>query len=176
MKVSWFNKLAKSRPLRLSLSVVMLLLSVLMLASVLGVDGRQGSELREARASVAQSLALQLSSIALVGYTSDIGSALQQFVDSNEDIVAAAIIQPNGYALSSIGDSNQLAQVNDKSTVTHMRVPIFKGNSSWGNVDLVFKPTQSLGAGLLWYAFVGIGSFLAVLFFLNRALVQLDPR
>lgn len=175
LKYSWFRKLVKSRPLRLSLSVVMLVLSVLMLASLLGIDSEKGSKLREARASVAQSLALQLSSIALVGYTGDIGTALEQVVDTNDDIIAAAIAQPNGYTFASIGDSNQLAQVNEKSTDTHMRVPIFKGDSHWGNVDVVFKPRQSLGAGFLWYAFVGVGSFLAVLFFFKRALVQLDP-
>jgi len=165
----------QSRPLRLSLSVLMLTLSVLMLASVLGIDERRDTGLREARGSVAQSLALQLSSMTVMGQSSSIGESLRLFVEGNDDVVAASVNQPNGYTLAAIGPSAELTRVVDKSTITHIRVPVYKGDSHWGNVDVVFTPLNQIGSSLLWYSFIAICCFLAFLLFFKRALVQLDP-
>ena len=169
-----FN-LWQSRPFRLALSALMLTLSVIMLSGVLGVDERGDTGLREARGSVVQSLALQLSTVTLVGNTSDVVDGLRQFVSSNEDVVAASVTQPNGYSIASVGSSAELSLVKDKSTITHLRVPVFKGDTLWGNVDVVFKPTSEWLSTLIWYAFIALGCFTAYILFFKRALVQLDP-
>jgi len=169
-----FN-LWRSRPFRLALSALMLTLSVIMLSGVLGVDERGNTGLREARGSVVQSLALQLSTVTLVGNTSDVADALRQFVSSNDDVVAASVAQPNGFSIASVGSSAELSLVKDKSTITHLRVPVFKGDSRWGNVDVVFKPTSEWLSTLIWYAFIALGCFTAYILFFKRALVQLDP-
>jgi len=171
----WLSNLWQSRPFRLALSVLMLALSVIMLAGVLGIDQSRNTGLREARGSVSQSLALQLSSITLVAQTSNVSGALRQFVDANDDVVAAAVSQSSGYTIASVGSSLELSRVSDKSTITHIRVPVFKGDTRWGNVDVVFAPKNSLISTLLWYAFIAIGCFVAFWLFFKRALVQLDP-
>jgi len=153
---SRFMRIFQSRPLRLSVSVVMLTVCVLMLANVLGVSERRDTGLRQARVSLAQSLAMQLSSMTTLGTTANMGEALKQLVNSNEDVIAASVNQP--------------------STVTHVRVPVYKGDFLWGNVDVVYRPSRQLTHQLLWYAFVVIGCLLVFWLFFKRALMQLDPR
>jgi len=168
-------KIIRSRPLKLTICLLMLTLSVLLLASVLGLDDRRDIGLKDARASVAQSLAMQLSSMTMAGQSSKIEDTLRQLVESNEDITAASVKQPNGYTLATIGSSIELARVTQKSTLTHIRVPVFKADSHWGNVDVVFQPSNQIQTRMVWYAFVSLACFIAFSLFFKRALVQLDP-
>ncbi|MDA1013523.1 MAG: PAS domain-containing protein [Planctomycetota bacterium] len=70
----------------------------------------------------------------------------------------------------------------DRSTETHVRVPIHAGNKRWGTIEMCFSPIRSAGIGgviqdpwLRLATFMGGASFVSFLFYLSRMLRHLDP-
>ncbi|MEE9321793.1 MAG: EAL domain-containing protein [Granulosicoccus sp.] len=170
-----YGVLLHSRPLRMSMSIVLLMLSVLFLAEFLGLRGDHRVELRDARALVTQSLAVQLSTLASSNSASTVEQAVAVFVENNDDVTAAALVEADGSILAAYGNRSLLRQVVAESTLTHVSVPIFDDDENWGDVRVIFKSARIWRADLAWFGFVTLSAFAAFWMFFAKALIQLDP-
>jgi len=151
------------------------MLSVLFIGDFLGLRGDQRTELRNARALVAQSLAVQLSTLASTNNANVIDAAVSAFVEHNDDVTSAALVEADGTTLAAYGDRSLLRQVVAESTLTHVSVPIFDGDESWGDVRVIFRPVRLWQDDLAWFGFVALAALAAFWLFLAKVLVQLDP-
>ena len=153
----------------------MLSLSVLFAADVLGLRPDPDAAMRESRKSVAESLAVQLSALASAGHVGDVEYAVSAFTLRTPDVRAAELAREGGAVVARHGDVDALAEVAERSSSTHLSVPILEDGSPWGRVRVVFAPTNGAGRELAWLAFVGLASLASFALFLGRVLVQLDP-
>jgi len=169
------RKLFSSRPLTLSISIVMLLMSVVFVANVLQLRGDTDSAEREVRSTIAESLAIQLTLLATHGDSEDLKQALLTYVKRHDRLSAASLMDANGKQIAYYGDQKELAKVTDESTATHVSVPIFNRDDRWGEVKAVFAPSNARWYEFRYYLFVLLGSFVISFLFLRRVLVQLDP-
>ena len=163
------------RPLILGGSLVMLSLSVMFLADLLGLKTDAGDVSRESRKVVVEAMATQLSTLASEGDLGEIQSTVSRFVLRNGDVHAAALVRDTGVVLAELGDTTLFDESASRSTATQLKVPIYDENHLWGEVLVAFAPLANQRSEMLWLAFVAICSLVAFTAFLNRALVQLDP-
>ena len=164
------------RPLILASSLVMLSLSVFFTADLLGLRSDSDKVSRESRKVVVEALAVQLSALAGRGELEDIQTTVSRFVLRNADIHAASLVRDTGVVLAELGDTSLFDNSTSGSTSTQLRVPIYDDNHLWGEVRVVFAPVVNRWRETLLLIFIALSSLVAFTAFLNRALVQLDPR
>ncbi|MGQ7846583.1 EAL domain-containing protein [Granulosicoccus sp. 3-233] len=164
-----------ARPLILGSSLVMLSLSVMFLADLLGLRTDAGEVSRESRKVVVEALAVQLSGLASEGDFGELQTAVSRFVLRNADIHAATLVRDTGVVLAEIGDTTLFDKSASRSTATQLKVPIYDESRLWGEVLVAFAPLTNQKNEFFWMAFVTVCSLVAFTAFLNRALVQLDP-
>lgn len=170
-----FREFIDSRSLRLSISIVMLMLSVLFAADFLGLRSDEQTTIRNARSLVSQSLAVQLSTLASLNNVVDIERAVAGFVDSNDDVLAAGLISVYGNVLASYGGVDSLDTSSGENTLTHISVPIMENDLRWGEVKVVFSQNNIWKKDLRWFGFFIVSALLVCYLFLRKTLVQLDP-
>ncbi|MFK7858325.1 MAG: EAL domain-containing protein [Granulosicoccus sp.] len=163
------------RPIQLALSMVLIVLGVLFSAELLGIGADPRESLRQARTTVAESLAVQLSVFASLGDTVSIDRAVSSLIIRSDDIRAASLVLDDGTVLAKHGDIEALESVESASTLTHVKLPILNGERTWGEVRVVFVPGGIAAREFGWFVFVGLCSFMSFALFLGRALIQLDP-
>jgi len=170
---------------KVSFGLVMLTVSLLLLGDLIGVVPNEDRGLLDGRKKFCKSLAIQFSMAVNRGETGLIHATLDALVAREEDVMSAAIRTPNGRVLAESGDhaANWIDIPLDKSTSTHVQVPVFQGKRRWGTVEVTFRDLQ--GSGLLlgishslfpliiFFAIVGSAAYL---FFIKRTLRELDPR
>ena len=164
-----------TRPFFLASSLVLLSLSVLFMADLFGLETSSNDNSKETRKVIAETLAVQLSTLASKGEVSDIQAAISRFVLRNDDVHAAAMIRDTGVVVAQIGDMSQFDESVSRSTSTQLRVPIYQGSESWGEVHVVFEAAASRWREVIAFAFIAFFSLVSFTAFLGRALVQLDP-
>ena len=168
----------RSRPLRLTLSIMLLTMSVLFAADFMDLRGEQRHGLREARKMVTEALAVQLSTLASVSDLNGIQLSVSSLVKRNPDVVAVSLNSVVGSTLVEYGDLTQLEHhsgSSNSSTLNHMNVPIFSADRPWAHLHIGFLPVNTLAIQLRYFGFVLVGCSLLYVLFLRKALVQLDP-
>jgi len=170
-----FHAFVRSRPLRLASSLVLLVLSVLFLADMLGLRADPEDSVRESRKVVAEALAVQLSSLASIDDVGSIEFAVSSFVERSGDVRAAALLREDGTVLAERGERALIDSVERSSTSTRLSVPIMAGHEPWGEFRIVFEPSAESRREILWFGFVGLVCLTSFAFFLSKVLVQLDP-
>lgn len=153
----------------------MLVLCLLFMADLLSLRGNPALERQEARRIIAESLAVQLSTLVSVADDRAVSHAMMEFVKRNEDVLAASLTQASGQVLAQHGQLDRLSLSSNRSTASHMVVPIFDGESTWGSVRVAYRPIGLLMDDFVYFSFLVAGAFLAFSVFLKRALLQLDP-
>lgn len=172
--------LRRSHAIKLATSLAMLVLCVLFLADLLSLRGNPFAERQMARKVVAESLAVQLSTMIGLSDKRAVEHALMEFVRRNEDVLAASLsadAESGGAAvlLASHGDTELLNLHDTRSSAMHMVVPIFEGERVWGNVRVAYQPISRVADDARYFGFLVICSFLMFIVFLRRALLQIDP-
>ena len=178
------RRFLKSPLIRISFSLTLLTVSLLLVADVLGLIPDTRHAQIESRKMVAESLAIQISNEISNGRVKTIDQILQSVVDRNEIVNSIAVRKNDNELLAEFGGHEQhwSLKTGDKSTATQVLVPLFKGQVRWGNVEIVFFDLDG-GSGLLplknsylgIVLFVSLGGFLVYLLFLKRALRELNP-
>ena len=174
-----------SPTLRLSLSFAVLTVSLLLFAELLGLIPDTRRVLMDARQKVCESLAVQLSIGASRSDHGLVRETLDAFVERNPDVLSAAMRRENGEIFIQTAEHPQRwagAEV-DRSTMTHVQVPVFAGEQRWGTVEASFA-APSYSNWLEWLRssiwglllFTGMAGFAAYYLVLRRALRELDPR
>ncbi|WP_323752362.1 EAL domain-containing protein [Marinobacter sp.] len=169
---------------RVSFSLTLLTVSMLLIADLLGlIPDTRHAEL-QSRKFMAESLAVQLSNEITHKRLQSIEQILQSVVERNEIITSVAVRNSNKELVSEFGGHEQYwtLKTGDKSTAKEVLVPLFNGQSRWGSVELTFTSLSGSsglfslrGSFLGILLFVSLGGFLVYLLFLKRALRELNP-
>jgi diguanylate cyclase (GGDEF)-like protein/PAS domain S-box-containing protein len=170
---------------RISLSLALLTLSLLLTGDLLfGTRSDTEAVKMEARLRIAESLAIQFSSLISIDDLSTIRVSLQNLVQRDDDILSAALRTRGGKIRAEAGNhvQNWKDIPFDRSTLSHTQVPIFKNNSRWGTVQIRFNDAQETGTWksifspfVLLTSYVFLAGFIAYVFFMRRTLRHLDP-
>ena len=183
------NKLRKSLgimfpAMRISFALAMLTACILLGAEMVGFTPDEDKLRLDARKQVSESLAIQF---AMLDPTRDIKS-LERLVNlvakRNPSILSTGIRNESGLLVFKSANHEQLWQgfEGDKSTPSHVLVPLLQKGKLWGNVELRFEALTSDSI----FGFVEKGIFKLVVFclligffvylvFMLRTLRQLDP-
>jgi len=178
--MKWFRPVWK-----VSFGLVLLTVSLLMVGDLIGLVPDSEKGLLEGRGKFCESLAVQFSLAFSRGDVELVRATLDTLVKREDDILSAAIRNAGGRVLAQAGDhkSNWVSIPLDKSTATHVQVPIFHESRRLGTVEVVFERpltsanTLGFGSSLInLIAFLALTSFFSYLLFLKRTLRELDPR
>jgi len=164
-----------TRPLFLGVSLVMLALSVLLMADVLGLRTNPDDAMHESRRVVVESLAVQLSTLASISELPIIKDAVHGFKGRNDQVTSVSLVRANGIVVTQLGDIATLAKLKDEGSDVLYTVPIFNRSQNWGELQIAFKDVNNRWNDLLWFGFFTLSSLTAFSTFLGRALVQIDP-
>ncbi|MBH0192962.1 MAG: PAS domain-containing protein [Nitrospira sp.] len=168
-----------------SLGLVSLTISV-MLAGDFLIDlvPSRDRQVFDYRRNVAESLAVQYSSLAQRNQLETIKFAMENFAERNQDILSLALLRKNGTAVAQVGDHARMWEQppGEESTLEFLQVPIFSGEQPWGTLQIAFRQADPSGASWLltdprvrFLAFVSVMGFVGYLVFMKRTLRQLDP-
>jgi diguanylate cyclase (GGDEF)-like protein len=133
--------------LRLSACLTSLTLSVLLMAAVIGLIPDRESAVLAGRKALSEAIAIQCSVAAQRDNLADAREALAATVARHRDLVSVAVRSPDGGLLLAAGDPDQQAQRSGEavSTATLVSVPITRGETPWGNLEIRFQPLPAPG-------------------------------
>ena len=169
---------------RIAFALAMLTVSLLVLADILGLLPSRYNQLLEQRQTVAESLAIQLSALAAREQYPVLEHTVQTIVARNPETLSAALRRTDGQVVATFGDHRRLwdERLGERSTLTHVRVPILQGQRKWGELQIRFRDLDGGGlmallnhASLGLVLFTGLLGFVSYWLFLRRALRALDP-
>jgi diguanylate cyclase (GGDEF)-like protein/PAS domain S-box-containing protein len=183
--MSTWAKLRAGPVARLSLGLIALVISLLMLADMLlGVAPDRGDLERQLRQRSSESLAIQITTLLESGDDGTLSKTIQQVISRNPDILSIAVRRAEGSIVAQGGDHARhwIAPQTGRSTVNHVRVPVYADRNHWGDVEMTFAPAGVrtfrnwiTEPTILFVALVGIGGFLLFYAYLRRAMQYLDP-
>ena len=168
----------------ISFSLTCLTLSVLLAGDILvGLSSKSLNSTVEYRKALCEALAVQYSHLAERNHSDTIRVGLSLLIERNPQILSAAIQLASGAPFVQAGDHRRhwTKPENDSSTIDHIQVPIFNGDTQWGTLQVAFQPVES---GEVWsfanpwtrfLLFVALAGFISYLLFIKRTLRQLDP-
>ncbi|MBT3013516.1 MAG: diguanylate cyclase [Candidatus Thiodiazotropha sp. (ex Lucina aurantia)] len=171
-----------SPTIKITIGLVMLTLSILLLGRLIGIVPDEDKTALQARKQFCESLAVQVSSAASKNDLEILRATLDTVVERNDDVLSVSLSNNRGVSLISGDHEKHWVNVPlDKSTSTHVRVPIMANESRWGTLEVAFTPLNSeydlslgtLGGLLLFVALMG---FVLYMIFIKRTLRELDPK
>ncbi len=169
---------------RIAFGLTCLLVSVLLLAVMLGIVPDRDRAVIEGRSALCEAIAVNSSLLVTQQDIKRLRAILDTTVRRNDDILSAAVRRENGKLLIEAGDHQARwdPPEDGRSTATQVQVPIRAGSEKWGSVELRFRPVAETGTGLAilpprvqMVAFVASACCLLFLFYLKKMLEYLDP-
>ncbi|MGB6041743.1 MAG: response regulator [Pirellulales bacterium] len=169
---------------RLSLGLSGLLVSLLLLAILLGLVPDRKSAVRKGRAALAEAIAIRNSKFLSRADAQQFAATIELIVERNPELLSAAMRRDDGTAMFVVGehDIHWRPMTGEYSTDTQVEVPIFSGEQKWGQLELRFIDISDAS----WFSilqlpvaplivFMGAGSLLVFYFYLGKMLQHLDP-
>ena len=115
----------------------------------------------------------------------DLAAVTESLVGQNPEALSAGVRTADGNLLTYAGNHERYWQESDsdKSTPTHIRIPIIQNDERWGTIEIAFTPVNGEGfwawvqhpvIGMM--SFVGVFSFIAYMYYLRRTLKFLNPQ
>jgi diguanylate cyclase (GGDEF)-like protein/PAS domain S-box-containing protein len=173
-----------STTVRLSFGLVCLTISILFAADMIGLIPNRSNAIIFERGRICESLAVYYSVAAQKDDIATILDAVKILVQRYDDILSAAVRREDGIVMVASKDHDKYWDGASEihSTPTHVRVPIYKGDIAWGNVEVSFLPIRRKGILWIWdntlvklFGFIILVGFVLYRFFLSRTLRHLDP-
>jgi diguanylate cyclase (GGDEF)-like protein len=179
----FFNRL--SPVARLSLGLIALIGLLLILAHLfLDVLPDKASLAQRSRQALSETLAVQLTSLVEKGDRDTLARTLQTLTRRGDGVVSVGIRQSGGGLLAEAG-GHRVSWVRpsaNKSTLTHVIVPIYASGQHWGDIEVQFTPLTSAGWRALFdnpatalLLIVSVPGLIVFYLYLRRALQYLDP-
>ena len=174
----------QSAPIRISIGLMLVTVAVLLAAQAAGLVPDRTRAVLDGRRNLCEALSVQC---ALAVQDDDIATmrtVLRAAVERNENVVSAGVRRLNGDLVAHAGNhQQQWADPPDlRSTPTHAHVPIYKGKTRWGKLEICFPPLSQGGIwsvflrpGVQLVTFVALAAFVGYLLFMKRTLRHLDP-
>ena len=168
----------------IALGLCFVLVTVLLMALLIGLVPDQFRAVRAGRAALAEAIAANGSALIGRDELSRLRSTLRLVVDRNADLLSAAVRRADGEVVVAVGDHQRhWREVNDDlSSECFIKVPVWQGDQPWGRIELRFAPLTGGGRLALLYdprlhliVFVIVGAFFLFRFYLGRVLRHLDP-
>ncbi|NNL85968.1 MAG: sensor domain-containing diguanylate cyclase [Myxococcales bacterium] len=170
---------------RISMGLVLLTGSMLISIDLLGLVPSNDRRHLEARGHLAELTAARAASALQQSDIRGVDAVLLAALESNPDILTAAVRSRDGRLLSQIGEHETSWRPEDplQSTPTHIRIPVFRSNRHFADVELRFRDEDAISwISTLWHSplarFVGSVSLIGFFvygFYLRRTLHHLDP-
>lgn len=179
----FFHRFMKSQgaTLRIVMGQVSLVVSLMLLAAFVGVFPDANTQKLEGRVALAEALASNSSILISQSDIRRIEANLQFVVKRNPDLLSAAVRRKGHGSVVTVGDHESRWQPGSDAN-SQLSVPIWEGDSQWGQVELRFEPINR--SGLLGFLQQPLTMFIAFMaaccsvlffFFLRRMLKHLDP-
>ncbi len=175
---------SRSAKFRIALGLSGILVSLFLVAAILGLVPDRNSAIRDGHAALAEAIAVNSSIFITRSDLIRMQANLEVVVQRNEDILSAAVRRTDGKAVVVIGDHQSAWRPLEQgiSADGQVVVPIFEGGEQWGQVELRFTPLIPAGwlgkvyHPLIWMiSFMSISSFVIFFFYLGKMLKHLDP-
>jgi len=169
---------------KLAVSITMLILSVLSVASLIGLFPDKEALQLESRAHVAEALTIQIAVAASKERFDIVKETISAVQNRERHVRSIALRGSSGSLLASTARHDELwgDADPDKSTQTHVRAQITNENAHWGTLEIVFDPiggnSSRLGMPLDLLLFLGFAAgvcLIAIYILLRVTLRQLDP-
>ena len=169
---------------RLCMGLVGITTSALLVACFLEIVPDVVAVKREARATLAETVAIDSARLLRDDDLSGFEVLLGLLVERNDDLLSAGLRATNRGLLVEAGlhDHNWKSMPGEFSTDSQLRVPIRARNLEWGQLEMRFTPLATPGwIGVIinpWsklVAFMGATCFIAFFLYLGKMLKQLDP-
>jgi PAS domain S-box-containing protein len=168
---------------RIAMGMATLVVTMLMLADMLGMIPDPRIAAMQSRCAVSELIALQIRPVILQEDLVRIEAMLEAVVRRNDDILSGAVRRRDGKVVALVGDHKRLWDtqilVSDDRQVY---VPLSAAGDNWGRVEICFKPLMRHGVlGLLdspalrLTGLTGLLCWVAFYFYLRKMLSNLDP-
>jgi diguanylate cyclase (GGDEF)-like protein/PAS domain S-box-containing protein len=165
-------------------------LAALACALLLGADQLTGllpdrvAVLKETRQETSENLAVLLTALVQERQDAALKRTLQAAVKRNRDLLSVAVRRADGELIATTADHERywVPPQSNRSTLTHVVVPIYDGAARWGQVEVNYRPISAASfkdwigyptvqVTLLMFT-LGTGVFY---FYLRRTLQRLNP-
>lgn len=169
---------------RISFVLILMASSLILTADLLGISPNKTKYELKNRQQLSESMAILFSAMARDVDIKKIRMILSKIVTKEDDLLSAGFRMSSGQLLFEVGTHvDKWGDYKDnKSTSTHVLVPIFRNRKQIGSIELRFTELSSIkGIGLFknptyqLILFVFVLGFLFFLFFILRTLRQIDP-
>ncbi|WP_108651353.1 response regulator [Dongshaea marina] len=176
---------ARSTKSRIALGQIGMLVSVVLIAMLIGVlPDPQTIKLKD-RVALAEAIAANSSSLITQSDLSRLESTLKLVVSRNPELLSAGVRRADQRLVIDVGQHRSQwpgQDVSQLSADTYMQVPVMAGKQVWGEVELQFKPLFSGGwLGFFkrplvqFILFASACLFILYYLYLGRMLKHLDP-
>lgn len=180
------NRIFKGHAAKVSISMglVGVVISLMMVAGLIGVFPDKSLIISQQRAMLAEALAINGSVFITLSDLNRLEVDLKLVVERNEEILSAAVVNSNGRSVVETGDhfAHWIPSDEADATGAQVEVPLVESGKTWGYLQLRFVPLKR--AGLLGFfddpvvhttLFLSVTGFVAFFFYLGSMLKQLDP-
>ena len=173
-----------STKLRVSIGLVLLLLSLMMSLMYLDLVPDEKQLVREARSNLAEAIAANVTALIALTDGERLATVMQFVVERNSDLLSAGVRRADGVPVAIAGEHEARWKTlsGDHSIDTQLQVPIWNGEQKWGQVELRFNdPSRLAGIGvdmhpqILLMLVIGVTSLAIFYLYLSRTLRHLDP-
>jgi diguanylate cyclase (GGDEF)-like protein/PAS domain S-box-containing protein len=170
---------------RIAMGLVSLIVTVLLLVDIaLNLIPDQTDMQRKIRESTSERLAVQVTSLIQAQEWDTLKQIINQALARDREILSLAVRRQDGMIIVQAGNHHRqwVPPAEGKSTLTHVRVPIYASDQHWGDAEISYSPVtpQTLRQWLqtpvvaLGLVIVPLG-FLAFYLYMRRTLQYLDP-
>ncbi|MBX2880153.1 MAG: Hpt domain-containing protein [Granulosicoccus sp.] len=163
----------------LSVGLISLLISVLLLASFVGLLPERKNDIQANRSILAESVASSSSLFLQKSDFASIRANLEFVVERTPDLLHASLTRYSDG--SKVGFGDQSVESSSEPT-DRLRVPILRGDREWGSVTLQYKKLRGENwkerlqrSTLAQVGFIVILSFIGFYLYLGKMLKQLNP-
>jgi diguanylate cyclase (GGDEF)-like protein/PAS domain S-box-containing protein len=172
-----------SAPTRISLTLACLCLSLLFAAQTLGLIPDQSRAVLESRKTFCKALAAQACWAAQKEDVKRLREETARLMEKNDSVLSVAILRANGQRLVQVGNHPLQMKSNGSpnSSADQVEIPIHRGTTPWGKVQICFRPLSGKG-GVWWFTApvrlilcLTLSTFLLSRLYLKRILHHLDP-
>ncbi|CAB5105766.1 Two-component system sensor histidine kinase [Olavius algarvensis associated proteobacterium Delta 3] len=169
---------------RVVIGMVGLTVSLVFLATYLGIVPDRVRAVREGRTHLAETIAIHSTALLMKNDMRRLKVDLKLVAERNDDLLSLALRRKDGRSFFAIREHEQNWQPmeGEYSREEQVRVPLYSGEYKWGQLELRFKPLAKPGIYGVFQIpsvriglFLGLGCFIAFYFYLGRVLRQLDP-
>ena len=169
---------------RVAFGLICLSTSVWLLAHTLGLIPDRHLAVIEGRAALCEQVAIHCSLMASRGDRRSITNGVEALVQRQDDVLSAAVRQPDGSFLVEAGQhcSHWNLPAGSGSTDAMMHVPVLAGDTEWGTLEVAFRERTVSGVFgwlghplLMLVLFHTSAGYLLYFFYLNKMLRHLDP-